>query len=160
MTAGLRRQLTGTFDLAIPRTEAFRLFTPDGERSWVPGWDPRFPDRSGDSTDPGSVFETRVHGEQTTWIVVNRKPGRMMSYARVTPGARAGTVSVTVDDAERPGHCSVTVTYDLTALTPAAKTALEEFADDYPVFLRSWKDAIANRALQGETPVAQPPCQR
>jgi hypothetical protein len=38
-----RRTATGTFTLAIPPHEAFRLFTPTGERVWAHGWDPHFP---------------------------------------------------------------------------------------------------------------------
>lgn len=90
------------------------------------GWDARFRDLSGDGTEPGTVFETHVHSEKTTWIVVDRKPGRMMSYARVTPGARAGTVTVTVERLSS--------------------------------FLRSWQDAIMNRATREDDTVLAAHC--
>jgi hypothetical protein len=59
----------------------------------------------------------------------------------VTPGARAGTVTVAVHG--KGDHSEVEVTYALTALTGAAVPNLREFADGYPAFLRSWQDAIA-----------------
>ncbi|MGH8827124.1 MAG: hypothetical protein ACRDVZ_05855, partial [Jiangellaceae bacterium] len=77
-----------------------------------------------------------------TWVVLERQPGRSVSYARVTPGSRAGTVTVTLDQAPDIHNSIVTVTYDLTALTDTAKAGVDEFADDYPAFLRSWQDAI------------------
>jgi hypothetical protein len=139
-----RRRLTGTLRVALPPAEAFRLFTPYGERDWVDGWDPHFPEPTTDDTSPGTVFETRAEGETTTWIVLHRTPGRSVSYARVTPGTRAGTVTVTLAPApDRPDHSDVTVTYDLTALTDEAKPDLDAFANGYPAFLRSWQDAIA-----------------
>jgi hypothetical protein len=64
-----------------------------------------------------------------------------MSYARVTAGEQAGTVTVTISPAGQ--HSEVEVTYELTALTSLAGHKLTEFADGYPAYLRSWEDAIA-----------------
>nr|WP_257790383.1 hypothetical protein [Streptomyces katrae] len=36
----------------------------------------------------------------------------------------------------------MTVTYDMTPLTPAGAKALDEFAADYPSFIRSWAELI------------------
>jgi hypothetical protein len=73
--------------------------------------------------------------------VTGRQPGKRISYARVTPGDRAGTVTVTISAAGR--HSEVEVTYQLTALTGRAGHHLSEFADGYPAYLQSWEDAIA-----------------
>ena len=140
---GTQRRLTGRIQVALPPGEAFRLFTPRGEQDWVHGWHPRFPAPASDDTEPGTVFETSAHGEHTIWLVTAREPGRSICYARVTPGERAGTVSVTITEAS--GHSEVEVAYQLTALTPAADHHLREFADAYPAFLRSWQDAISAR---------------
>ncbi|GAB3966271.1 hypothetical protein GCM10029978_031030 [Actinoallomurus acanthiterrae] len=136
-----RHRLTGTIRVGLPPEEAFRLFTPVGERDWVDGWDPRFPVPTEDDTAPGTAFETAAHGRVTTWVVTAREPGRAVSYARVTPGAQAGTVSVVLDGEDGPGT-RVTVTYELTALTEAAQDELRHFAAGYPDFLRSWERAI------------------
>ncbi len=143
MSAGpRRRRLTGNLRVALAPAEAFRLFTPYGERDWVEGWEPRFPERVADDTAPGTVFQTHADGAATTWIVLHREPGRSVSYARVREGVHAGTVGVTLARAEH-GHSDVTVTYDLTPLTAAAEADLAAFATGYPAFLRSWEDAIA-----------------
>ncbi len=138
--SGTRRRLAGRIQVALPPAEAFRLFTPRGEQDWAHGWHPRFPAPAPDDTEPGTVFETSAHGQHTIWLVTRRDPGRHISYARVTPGDQAGTVTVTISSAGR--HSEVEVTYELTALSSLADHKLAEFADGYPAYLRSWQDAI------------------
>jgi hypothetical protein len=134
-------QMTGTIELPLPPHEAFPLFTPRGEERWVEGWHPYFPAPVADDTAPGTVFETHAAPSPATWIVLDRDPGRRMRYARVTPGDKAGTV--TVELAETPtGGTEVTVTYDMTPLSEAAADALGSFAASYPEYLASWKTAI------------------
>lgn len=132
---------TGKLTVALPPKEAFRLFTPLGERDWVDGWDPYFPDPVEDDTAPGTVFQTSGHGGTTTWVVVDREPLRRVRYARIAR-TTAGTVEVVLDEAEGGGS-EVTVTYELTALTEAARPELARFAEQYDDFLREWHDAIA-----------------
>jgi hypothetical protein len=141
-------RLVGRIQVGLPPDKAFRLFTPRGEQDWVTGWQPRFPAPVPDDTQPGTVFETDVHGQTTIWLVLDRQWGKRISYARVTPGDRAGTVTIVVHPTGR--HSEVEVTYELTAPTGAASPGLREFADNYPAYLRSWQDAISAR-LAGES---------
>lgn len=144
-----RQRLTGRIQVDLPPDEAFRLFTPRGEQDWVHGWQPIFPAPALDDSEPGTVFETTAHGQRTIWLVTSRQQGKRISYARVTPGDRAGTVTVIVNAAIGPNEASspneaseVEVTYHLTALTSASADRLRKFADGYPAYLRSWQDAI------------------
>ncbi|WP_049568267.1 hypothetical protein [Nonomuraea sp. SBT364] len=139
---GVQYSLSGLVAVPLPPAEALLLFTPRGEERWVRGWRPRFPMPSDDDCAPGTVFETDTHGERTTWIVVDRQEGRRVCYARVTPGSRAGTVTVTVTDDTRGGS-TAEVVYDLTALSPQGARELRGFADGYADHLRSWQVAIA-----------------
>ncbi|MDX6758826.1 MULTISPECIES: SRPBCC family protein [Streptomyces] len=136
-----RRVLSAALTVPLPPEEAFRLFTARGERDWVPGWDPVFPVEPQDDTAPGTVWLTSTDEEETTWLVASRDFPRSVSYARITPGVRAGTVTVAL--AETGAGSEVTVTYDMTPLTPAAAEALDAFAADYPSFIRSWAQLIA-----------------
>jgi hypothetical protein len=138
---GTQQRLTGRIAVALPPGEAFRLFTPRGEQDWAHGWHPRFPTDAADDTEPGTVFETSAHGHHAIWLVTDRQPGRRISYARVIPGAQAGTVTITISADGQ--HSEVEVTYHLTALTGPAARKLREFADSYPAYLRSWQHAIA-----------------
>jgi hypothetical protein len=121
----------GRVRVALPPDEAIELFTPEGERRWVDGWDPRYPG------DDDGVFVTGA----TTWVTVERG-ARSRRYARVTPGVQAGTVSVRC---EPDGDDTVaTVGYELTALGPEADLAA--FDAEYEAFLAGWEREIAARA--------------
>jgi uncharacterized protein YndB with AHSA1/START domain len=147
MTSAVR--LTGRIRVALPPAAAFVLFTPRGEQDWAPGWQPRFPSaaaagETADDTEPGTVFLTSggtgPHAHHATWLVTAREPGKRIAYARVMPGHQAGTVTV---DLEADGDGSeVEVSYQLTALSPAADRGLAEFATGYAAYLQSWEDAI------------------
>ena len=133
--------ISGQFTVARPPAEAFELFTARGEERWVPGWRPRFPAAADvDDTAPGTVFETDMHGRTTTWVVVERVGESRIRYARIVPGDTAGTVTVELAGDQ---HSDVTVTYELTALTPSAIEPLRGFAAHYPEMMRQWADAIA-----------------
>lgn len=136
---GTRVRLTGTIRVDRSPGEAFPLFTARGERSWAPGWDPVFPAPAEDDSEPGVVFTTAGHGQDTTWVVTARRPGRLISYSRVIPHHNAGTV--TVELTPMAGGSEVTVTYDLTSL--GDEDGLGAFADGYPEYLGSWQADIA-----------------
>jgi hypothetical protein len=107
-----------------------RIFTPEGERTWVPGWDPH---HHGEA-----VFATAHGGADTLWVITDREPLRMR-YARVTPGVHAGTVEVRclADGVDTRAQ----VTYDLEPLTP---DALDRFAAGFDGMLAEWERLIAD----------------
>lgn len=126
-----------------PRSAALALFTPEGERSWASGWDPDFPcpDRR---EGPGAVFVT-THGEETTtWVMVDQNEDGVR-YARSTPGHSAGTVAVSVLDAQ-PASTRLRVDYDLTALSSSGEQWLATFADGFDSYIEHWAVAIAAAA--------------
>ena len=105
----------GEFELPVSAAAAMELFTPEGERDWVPGWDPRYP-AGQPSEERGTVFRTVAHGVTSIWLILELdRSRRRAEYARVTPGVHAGTVSVACEDTE-PERCRVSVRYDLTTL--------------------------------------------
>jgi Polyketide cyclase / dehydrase and lipid transport len=125
-----RHLLHGTVEVPLPPEEALALFTPAGERSWVPGWDPQF--ASGEDTSPGTTFTT--HDGHTFWVIADHSPDTMR-YARVTPGVHAGTVEVRCEPAGTATRAHVT--YDLTG------HGVDEFADEFPAMLAEWERLIA-----------------
>jgi hypothetical protein len=146
----LKHRLSERIRVALPAEEAFQLFTPRGEREWAPGWDPSFPAPTDDDSAPGTVFQTDAHGRRGTWLVTDREWGRRIAYAQVIPGHRAGSITVTLDAIE--GGSEVEVVYELTPLSETGEHDLEQFAENYANFLRSWQDEIAtclkNRATE------------
>lgn len=145
----VRVVLTGLVPVAAPPAEAVELFTPDGERRWVDGWDPVWVPASQSTLAPGAVFRTTRDGEETVWLVVDvdRTAGRVR-YVRHTPGSRIGTVEVRCA-AMPDGRTAAQVTYDMTALSPAGQEWLAEFESGYVEMLASWTSEI-ERALQRE----------
>ena len=129
-----RHQLHGTIDVPIPPEQALALFTPAGERAWVPGWDPVYP--ADEDSSPGTTFTT--HDGATFWVIADRTPASMR-YARITPGVHAGTVEVHCEPAGETTRAHVT--YDLTGL--GDPVAVDHFADDFPAMLAEWERLIA-----------------
>ena len=120
--------LTGTITVPLPPDQAIALFTPEGERAWVPDWDPRH--------HSDAVFTTTHGGADTTWVVLDAGP-HAVRYARVSRD-RAGTVEVRCH--AHGDRTRAEVTYDLTPLTP---DALDQFAAGYDDMLAEWERLIA-----------------
>jgi hypothetical protein len=134
------------FQVELPLAETRSLFTPAGERRWVSGWDPSYPDperREG----VGATFLTSHGDAQTVWVMTDAEPDRVR-YARITGGVDAGLVDVHCSEAE-PGSTTVTVSYHLTALSDEGQAHLDEFAAHYEEFIASWECRIS-RLLAGQ----------
>ena len=141
--AGERAVRTHSFDIALPATEAFSFFTPEGERSWAPGWDPRYVYPRGPDPEKGTVFTTGEGAEKTLWLISRYEPAvGEVEYVRITPGNRLAIVHV---------HCAaldssstrVTVSYEYTGLSDAGNDyvrSMDEAA--YREFIESWGEAI------------------
>jgi hypothetical protein len=134
---------SGSLVLPLPLTEAFPLFTAEGERGWVPGWEPQYLHPPRPSNDQGTVFRTDHGGEETFWIVLRYEPSRgVAEYGRFTPGSRLGTVSVECTELEL-SRTRVQVTYALTAISDEGRDALAKMgADAYEAMLEEWRELI------------------
>ena len=139
-TAAAPLTQTGTFHIDLAPAQAMPLFTAAGERRWAKGWDPEM--LSGD-TQRGSVFRTRAHGRETTWIVTDYRPdeGRA-SYARLVDGHDIGLVDVAVR--ANGNGSTVTVTYTMTALGADAQPGVAAFLDPahFAGFIEEWRTSI------------------
>lgn len=143
---------TGDFVLPLPRDEAFSLFSPEGERSWVPGWDPEYLYPGQTSSDPGTVFRTTHHNEETLWLVLQCDAGKAEAeYARITPGSRLGTVKVRCME-EGEGSTRVRVSYSLTAVSAAGNATLAELSvEAYSRMLEDWREFIMGSSMRKGT---------
>ena len=138
----MRQKSSGRFEVALPASAAINLFTPEGERSWVPGWDPAYP--AGEASETaGTVFTTQVGNASTIWTIIQiDRTARAATYSRVTPGHHAGTVRVwCIDAGER--RCAVKVSYDMSLLgdEPAELAAYAQPAFDE--MMLDWAAAVA-----------------
>jgi hypothetical protein len=133
--------LDGSFAVDLPPRDALELFTPEGERGWVPRWDPTYPAGRPEQPEPGTVFVTRAEGTVTTWIVLERTHDRMR-YARVAGERTAGSVTVMCRPSDAPGSSEVRVVYELTALGDDGARDVRELSEAYDAFLAGWRAAI------------------
>jgi hypothetical protein len=147
----MRVRLTGSFALAGEVDAVLPLFTAEGERRWVPGWDPIWADDVHEH-DVGQVWTT-AGPPSTTWVTVDAGENQVR-YARVANGDSAGLVTVTCTEAS--GRTTVTVDYDLSALSAAGAERLRQFAAGYEDMLAQWAHS-ASRALAVTTGSASRP---
>ncbi|WP_404337428.1 hypothetical protein AB2M62_02240 [Sphingomonas sp. MMS12-HWE2-04] len=139
LSAGRVRQ-HGSFQLDLPAAEAFKLFTAAGERLWVPGWSPTI--LGALPQHCGLVFTTGDGAERSIWTVIESEAasGRVR-YSRVTPGSRAGIVTVEV--AAIASGSQVDVAYDLTALSAEGETALKAYSStSFAQMIEDWRGLI------------------
>ena len=131
-----------------PLAEAFECFTPEGERAWAKGWEPRYHHPEDGRLERGLVFTTGGGAEHTIWTVMRLDRPHLVEYVRTTPGSRTGTVLVQCT-ALGDSRTRATVVYSLTSLTEAGARVLREMDDAaFQRFIESWEQSIAE-ALAG-----------
>lgn len=147
--SALRTRQEGSFTLPVPPSRAFDLFTAEGERRWVAGWDPLILSDCG-ALEPGAVFLTDHGGEQTIWTVIEAdRPAGRLHYSRVSPGRRAGTVRVRlIEDGD---GTRVDVAYDITTLGTEGDDAVREMDEaGFASMLDEWS-CLIHQALKGSS---------
>ena len=145
-----RVERTGTVSVALPPDEAFPLFTPEGERSWVSGWAPTYPAGGRPDPAPGVAFVLGKEAGASTWLVTRYDAAaRGASYAYVLPEHRAVLVDVDVE-AGPGGGSRARVAYRMTSLGPAGDAFVREFGEGWDAFLAGWEEGIRRHVVEGE----------
>ena len=125
------------------------MFTPLGERDWVPRWEPVM--LSG-VTERGTAFLTRNHEDQeTVWIVTDYRPSEgRVSYARVAGGSNIGLVDVICTESAG-GGTDVSVRYTLTAIAKKAQPFVDGFLDPshFAHMIEEWHAATTAALAKG-----------
>lgn len=146
MTAFIPLRLTrsATIQLNADPTTVFPLFTPLGERLWVPDWNPTMLYPASGDIDLDAVFTT-PHGDdaRTVWTVVESVPAQFrVAYVRVAPDSHVARISVQCAEAA-PAGTRATVTYVFTGLTEQGNTYVAQFTEDYyDQWIQQWQAAI------------------
>jgi len=135
---------TGSFDLPCSADTAFPLFSPEGEREWVKGWDPRpvFPDRVEFSRD--TVFREGNAGEEAVWTIVDADwQAHRAEYVRVAHASHTARIVVKVEPLG-PQRSTVVVSYTVTAFGENAENLLDAFSDKaYTAKMHDWQHKIS-----------------
>ncbi len=133
---------TAGFEIPQPAEKLFSLFSPEGERLWVPGWG--YENIMG-TTDlyEDYIFLTKNHDHASTdaiWLVKRYEPeSYLVQFYKVEPQSKVGIV--TVQCFKRAEDLTyVQVTYEYVGLTEEGRSFIESFTQDrYEKFISEWK---------------------
>lgn len=82
-----------------PVEKVFPLFSPLGEKSWVPGWDPELLHPPGASWEEGLIFRTVEESGPGIWIVSQlSRSSHRVTYHRVEPTLYVARIDVSCDE--------------------------------------------------------------
>ena len=142
---------TKAFEMPFPIEELFPLFSPEGEKHWVPGWDYENVMGTTDLSED-DVFLTKSHDHGTTeaiWIVKKYDPGsHLVQYYKIEPEDKIGVVTVNCLELE-PARTKIQVTYKYTALSKAGERFVSEFSETaYEDFIGLWERLLLDYFVQ------------
>lgn len=135
---------THSFTVDRPVGEVFPLFSPEGERLWVPGWEYENVMGTTELTED-YVFLTESHDHasgQAIWIVKRYDPPRhIIELYKVEPGDKVGLVIVRCRD--HGTSTEVEVTYEYRALSDRGRAFVADFTEEkYRAFIDEWKELL------------------
>jgi hypothetical protein len=144
---------TKAFEMAIPIVELFPLFSPEGEKYWVPDWDY---DNVMGTTELAEdyVFLTKTHDHATAdaiWIVKNFDPKlHFVQYYKIEPYDKIGVITVQCTELEA-ARTSVEVTYKYMALSAKGQQFISSFSKRaYEEFIGEWQTLLSNYFMPKE----------
>jgi len=118
-------ELGGGFTLPAPPDATFELFSPLGEKRWVPGWDPELIHPHGATWERGLIFRTREERGDAIWVVTALDRDRHdVEYHRVEAGRYVARVQVRCSPAAG-GQTDVRVTYTFVGLSDTGNQDIE-----------------------------------
>lgn len=138
---------TKAFEMAIPIAALFQLFSPEGEKQWVPGWD--YENVMGTTElSEDYVFLTKTHDHRTTdaiWIVKKYDPkSHFVQFYKIEPEDKIGVVTVQCTELEAE-RTKVQITYKYIALSATGERFVSEFSESaYEEFIGQWQTLLSN----------------
>jgi len=136
---------TKTFQMDVPAAELFPLFSPEGEKHWVPGWD--YENVMGKTElSEDYVFLTKTHDHRTTeaiWIVKKYDSNsHVVQFYKIEPGYKVGVVSVTCTELES-SKTEIQVGYKYLALSKAGEEFIAGFNQiGFEEFIGQWQKLL------------------
>ena len=131
------------FDIEQSVEEVFPLFSPEGEKHWVPDWD--YENITGGTTElcEDYIFLTQHHDHaagKAIWIVKTYEPeAHRIQFYKVEPEDKVGVISVQCTPLGSSAT-RVNVSYAYTALSRAGEDFLDNFTEAaYRAYIGEWK---------------------
>jgi hypothetical protein len=138
---------TKAFEMAHPIAEVFPLFSPEGEKYWVPGWD--YDNLMGTTElSEDYVFLTKTHDHRSTdaiWVVKRYDPkSHLVQFYKIEPEDKIGVITVNCTELEAE-RTKIQVTYKYIALSATGELFVSEFGESaYEKFIGEWQMLLSN----------------
>ncbi len=123
--------------------DAFPLFSPEGEKLWVPGWEPEFLDPAESAWKEGQVFRTREGEGEVVWLVTRLDRAlHSAEYHRIEPGRYVARIEVSCRPV--PDHVTgVSIAYSYIGLSEAGNREISTMTQDaYDSKMSQWTEWI------------------
>jgi hypothetical protein len=146
---------TKSFPLDFPISKLFPLFSPEGEKLWMPGWDYKNVMGKTDLCED-YIFLTKTHDHGSSdaiWIVKAYNPeSHFVQYYKIEPEYKVGVVTVQCAELG-PAKTKVQVTYKYQALSKTGEEFIAGFSEEaYEEFIGEWQRLLTNY-IQSKSPV-------
>lgn len=143
-------ELSGGFTLPAPPEATFDLFSPLGEKKWVPGWDPELIHPPGATWERGLVFRTREERGEAIWVVTALDRERHeVEYHRVEAGRYVARVHVQCSPGAG-GQTEVRATYTFVGLSEPGNADIAAMSDEaYREKMGRWEGWIRTALMTG-----------
>ena len=135
----------GSFELDASADKALLAFTPEGERIWVKGWNPKpvYPPQGSVMFKANSVFRVDQE-EHSLWTIVEADSRKHVAeYIYVVEGERLSRVRVQIESlSER--HCRVHVHYVHTAISEKGVRFVASVTEEsYAKKMQDWQHMVS-----------------
>jgi len=133
------------FQIDQPIDVLFPLFSAEGEKYWVPGWD--YKNIMGTTElREDYVFVTENHDHAASdaiWLVKRYDPDSYhIEFYKVEPEEKVGIITVKCDVISQ-SKTNVSVTYDYIALSEKGTEFITSFTkEEYKKFIGEWKQLL------------------
>ena len=133
------------FQLDQPADILFPLFSAEGEKLWVPGWDYENIMGTNDLHED-YIFLTRNHDHTASdaiWLVKRHQPDEyLVEFYKVEPGEKLGIITVKCS-ALPDAKTNVSVAYEYIALSKKGKEFVGNFTGQkYKDFIAEWQQLL------------------
>jgi len=136
---------TAHFEIEQPIEELFPLFSAEGEKLWVPGWD--YENIMGSKNlHEDYIFLTKNHEHASTkaiWLVKRYEPDSyLVQFYKVEPEDKVGIITVQCTKIVK-SLTQVEVTYEYIGLSEEGDRFIEKFtSSEYEAFINEWNTLL------------------
>ena len=138
--------LEGSFTVRLPVDRVFPLFSPDGERTWVDGWDPEVMHPEDRTWAAGQVFRTIDRDREVIWVVTHHdSKTHSVTYHRVEGSDLVARVGVSCTGRE---ETQVRVSYSYFGLSAAGDDEIAAMSEAaFAEKMTNWRTQIEEKVV-------------